>query len=98
LSACNHYGYGPGPAGHASVVYIDREPPPPRSYTRPSRPSTTAIWIDGYWNWTGVRFIWVDGYWERNPPPGRVWAPGGWVHTHRGWYRQHGRWVERRGR
>lgn len=99
LSGCGPGFYGRGPVGvDLSIVYVRTAPPPPRFVPRPPAPSATAIWIDGYWNWTGVTFVWVDGYWERNPPPGRTWEPGGWVQTPQGWYRQPGRWVERRGR
>lgn len=98
LSGCHHGFYGPRPLGGLGIVYVQTAPPPPRFVPRPPPPSSTAIWIDGYWNWTGVTFVWVDGYWERNPPPGRTWEPGGWVQGPQGWHRQPGRWVESRGR
>lgn len=86
-----HYRHGP-PAASVGVVYVRRAPPPPRHVRIPPRPAPTAIWIDGYWRWSGVEFVWVEGFWDRNPPPGKVWAPGRWVHTSRGWYWQPGRW------
>lgn len=86
-----YYGHGPAPIG-LQISFIARSPPPPRRVAIPPRPVTGAIWIDGYWNWTGVRFVWVDGFWERNPPKGKSWEKHRWVHTKRGWYQQPGRW------
>ncbi|MDO1559499.1 hypothetical protein Q0812_08675 [Brevundimonas sp. 2R-24] len=97
VAGCSH-GYGPGygPWG-GTVIYVrTAPPPPPPRIIIPPRPSSTAVWIEGYWNWTGVTFVWVDGFWERSPPPGRVWAPGRWVQTPRGWRHEPGRWVARR--
>ena len=87
-----YYRHGPPPPASASIVFAPNAPPPPRRVAIPPRPSTTAIWIDGYWNWTGVQFVWVDGFWERNPPHGRNWERGRWTHTSRGWYWTPGRW------
>jgi len=95
LTACAGYGgpyrhYGPPPAG---VIYITTAPPPPRTVIIPPRPSPIAVWISGYWSWTGVEFVWIDGRWDRNPPhAGAVWVPDQWVKTKHGWYRHPGRW------
>ena len=89
-----YYVHGPVPAG-LQVSFIVQSPPAPRRVTVPPRPVKSAIWIDGYWDWTGVRFVWVDGYWNRNPPPGQVWERSRWIHTNRGWYRTPGRWRRR---
>lgn len=85
-----HYRHGPAPVA-ASVSYI-RVTPPPHHRTLPPRPSPSAIWISGYWRWTGVEFVWSDGFWERNPPPNKIWRDGRWVHTHQGWYWVPGHW------
>lgn len=95
LSGCwvhTHYRHGPPPPASVSIHYVNRAPPPPRRVHVPPRPVPTAIWIGGYWRWTGVEFAWIDGYWDRNPPRGRVWAPGRWIHTSHGWYWEPGRW------
>lgn len=88
-----HYNYrhGPPPVG-LRIVYVDRAPPPPRRVRIPPRPIAGAVWIDGYWRWTGVQYVWIDGFWHRNPPPGRTWRPGRWVHTKHGWYWEEGGW------
>lgn len=86
-----HYRHGPAPVS-PSVVFVRRAPPPPLRPRIPPRPAATAIWIGGYWRWSGVDFVWVDGFWERRPPVGRVWVRDKWIHTNRGWYRRPGRW------
>jgi hypothetical protein len=85
-----YYGHGPV-TSDISVVYVRSAPPPPRRIRIPPRPSATAVWVDGYWNWTGATFVWVDGFWERHPRS-RAWVPDRWVHTDLGWYRRPGRW------
>ena len=99
LAGCAGYGdrdpyYARGPVvTDVGVTYIQTAPPYPRQVIIPRRPSVTSVWIDGYWNWTGVQFVWIDGTWDRNPPrAGATWAPGQWTQTKRGWYRRPGRW------
>lgn len=87
-----HYAHGPAPV-RSNVVYIRKAPPAPHHYSRPPRPTASAIWISGYWNWTGVKFTWVSGYWERHPPRNKRWRDGRWVHTARGWYWVPGGWY-----
>ncbi len=88
------YGHGRVPVG-LQVTFITQAPPPPRRVAISPAPVAGAIWIDGYWNWTGARFVWVDGFWDRNPPRGNVWERSRWMHTKRGWYRKPGRWRKR---
>jgi hypothetical protein len=40
--------------------------PAPRIEYRGYPPATSYIWIDGYWNRSGMRHDWVSGYWA--PP------------------------------
>jgi YXWGXW repeat-containing protein len=54
-------------------------------------PYAGAVWIDGYWNWTGDRYSWVRGYWSQ-PRPGYVWTPHRWYRDGRGWRLSSGRW------
>tara|TARA_R110000824_G_scaffold85425_3_gene212287 strand:- start:3773 stop:4117 length:345 start_codon:yes stop_codon:yes gene_type:complete len=99
LSGCAGHMHSPYRDGRPpiglQISFIAKAPPPPRRVTIPPRPVIGAIWIDGYWNWTGVRFVWVDGFWDRNPPRNRIWEKSRWVHSNQGWYRTPGRWKER---
>ena len=49
-------------------------PPPPLQQDVPSpQPAPQAVWVPGYWHWTGAQYTWIPGHWE-TPPPGVVWA------------------------
>src|SRR5688500_5703685 len=67
--------------------YAVAEPPPlPTSTPRqlkPIRPAREAVWIDGYWAYTGNStspYEWMAGHWEIPPPGARAWVPSGWQH------------------
>lgn len=94
ISSCwahYHYSHGSAPT-RAGIVFVRKVPPPPLKPRPGPRPSPRAVWIDGYWRWTGVDYVWIDGYWEPRPPIGKTWTSGSWVHTSRGWYWRPGRW------
>ena len=55
------------PPPPAETVYIEAPPPPPQVESRPAQTSPGAVWIDGYWQWSGQRYVWVPGYWEMTP-------------------------------
>jgi hypothetical protein len=79
----------------ASGVVVTGPPPPPVIETRPAPPresSPRAVWIAGYWHWTGMQYAWIPGHWVE-ARPGEVWRapryslrdgvyvyePGGWA-------------------
>jgi hypothetical protein len=76
----------------ASGVVVTGPPPPPVVETRPAAPTLRAVWISGYWHWTGMQYTWIPGHWEEGRP-GAVWRapryslrdgvyvyePGGWA-------------------
>lgn len=95
LSGCQHT---PTHADHtvpmnATTYYVKVAPPAQPQITRPQKPNKNAIWIDGYWSWTGTNYTWAKGYWHSKKPVGQEWSPSHWVKTDRGWYRKHGKWV-----
>jgi hypothetical protein len=73
-------------------VAVSAPPPAPMQDPRPPPPSPQAIWVAGYWHWTGMQYTWIPGHWE-NAPPGARWRapryslrdgtyfyePGGWT-------------------
>ena len=82
------YGYG---APAYDVVNVP--PPAPQYEVVGVAPYPGAIWISGYWNWSGNRHHWVPGRYER-PRPGYRWQPHRWDRSPRGgWYLQGGGWV-----
>ena len=74
-------------------VYAPVAPPAPYYEVQPALPYPGAIWIGGYWNWSGHRHVWVPGRYER-PRPGYHYAPHRWSRSPRGgWYLQGGGWL-----
>jgi hypothetical protein len=79
-------------ASTAAGVAVGGPPPPPLSEVRPAPPSAQAVWIAGYWHWTGMQYTWIPGHWELERP-GVKWRgprytirdgvyfyePGGWT-------------------
>lgn len=66
-------------------------PPASRTEVRPVKPYANAVWIDGYWKWSGGRYVWVLGYWTQSRP-GKTWIPGYWQQKGRGWGWVKGHW------
>jgi hypothetical protein len=59
---------GPAPAG----VPVAGPPPQPMAEVPSRAPAAQAIWVAGYWHWTGMQYTWIPGHWEI-PPPGSLW-------------------------
>ncbi len=74
---------------------IARRGPPPAALVEavPPRPNARAVWIPGYWTWTGERWGWLAGFWRDDAlalpapqieipgePPGigAIWIGGSW--------------------
>jgi len=67
------------------VVIVDAPPPPPRRVVvRPAPPCVGAIWVEGYWQYTGLRFVWVRGHWVA-PRDGYRFVQPRW-HVHAGYH------------
>ena len=68
-------------------------PPPVQAEVAPVAPVRTAVWIAGFWQWTGTSWMWIGGSWQLRPEPRVNWRapewrargnvhvliPGGWV-------------------
>jgi hypothetical protein len=50
------------------------EPPAPRAYRVPVRPSPDYVWVEGYQYPQGARYQWHDGYWTLPPYEGAYWV------------------------
>jgi hypothetical protein len=98
LSACvvAPYRPGPGPYGYDSygpdVAVTTVAPPPPYAEVIPVAPFLGAVWISGYWGWSGGRHHWVGGHYER-PRPGYRWMPHRWEPRGGQWHLRGGGWV-----
>lgn len=93
LSGCvvapAHRGYG---YVSAPVVVVDAPPPPPQYEVVPVMPYAGAVWINGYWGWSGGRHVWVPGYYDR-PRPGYRYEPHRWENSGGRWHLRAGAWV-----
>ena len=76
------------------VVVTDVAPPAPYVEPVPVVPFAGAIWIGGYWGWSGGRHVWVPGRWE-HPRAGYVWTPHRWENRGGRWYFHEGAWARR---
>jgi len=83
---------GGGPAYEESNVVVDVAPPAPYVEVVPALPYPGAIWIGGYWGWSGGRHQWVPGRWEHGRP-GYHWRPHAWVNQGGRWQLHGGGWV-----
>lgn len=54
-------------------VIVSRMPDIVQVQTLPQRPDDSALWIDGYWHWSGRHWVWRDGGWAY-PPKGAYYA------------------------
>jgi hypothetical protein len=68
-------------------------PPPPREVVA-VRPAQEAIWVEGYYMYSGYgnQYQWVPGHWEVPPPYAHVWVAPGWVRHGHGYVYMRGHW------
>ena len=94
LSGCVVAPVGPayGGGGYYDSNMVVANVPPPATYveTVPVAPFVGAVWIGGFWDWSGGRHVWHPGRYER-PRPGFAYRQGGWSHG------PDGRWMLHRG-
>lgn len=56
----------------ARGVTVNGPPPPAMQEQKPPPPNAQAVWIAGYWHWTGMQYTWIPGHWD-SAPPGATW-------------------------
>ena len=80
-----------GASAPATGVAVSGPPPEPMREAPPPAPDAQAVWVAGYWHWSGMQYTWIPGHWE-NAPAGASWRaprysirdgnyfyePGGW--------------------
>lgn len=81
--------YEPPAAVDYGVVAV--APPADIVEVRAAPPFAGAVWLPGYWHWTGATHVWMAGRWSA-PRPGHVWEPHRWVQGPGGWKFAPGHW------
>jgi hypothetical protein len=88
------YATAPGAAPGGEMI-VEANVAPPAVYTEvvPVMPYAGAVWISGYWGWSGRQHHWVPGNWAQ-PRPGFRWQPHYWQRNRRGgWVLYGGQWM-----
>jgi hypothetical protein len=75
----------------ARGVAVSGPPPAPLAETAPPAAPPGAVWVAGYWHWTGMQYTWIPGHWE-NAPPGTAWAAPRYVRADGGYFYEAGGW------
>jgi hypothetical protein len=70
-------------------------PPPAARPEAPSAPIHGAVWIPGYWLWSGQQWVWVHGTFNLPPANSIEWQPPRWLVDGRGARFVPGRWRVR---
>ena len=83
--------YG-GQGNDGSVVVVDVAPPAPYVEVVPVMPYAGAVWLGGYWGWSGGRHVWTGGRWD-HPRAGYRYQPHAWVPVGGRWQLHGGAWV-----
>jgi hypothetical protein len=88
LGGCVATVTGPPPRG----VVVSGPPPAPINEERPVAPGPSAVWITGYWHWTGIQYAWIPGHWEASPPAGATWHEPRYVRAGGAYFYEPGGW------
>ena len=56
-----------------SYVVLQAPPAPQAAQAVPAQPSSSHVWINGYWTWQNNRYEWMAGHWEVPPFTGAKW-------------------------
>jgi hypothetical protein len=81
------------------TVHAPKPPPAaPVVEPRPARPTGTAVWTSGQWQWDGRAYVWIAGSWRIPPTQQHAWKSAGWSVGARGAIFVPGGWRVRIGR
>lgn len=85
LGSCASSVPGPQLLAHPPDAYVEVPYPPPAALVEvvPASPSSTLVWLDGYWTWQGKLYVWMRGGWVF-VPAGERFAPWQSFYTRNG--------------
>jgi WXXGXW repeat (2 copies) len=72
-------------------MWLEAAPPAPLPDVIADPPWAGAIWLAGFWSWSGIDYVWVPGQWEESRPGWR-WTPHRWERRGPRWRFVPGRW------
>jgi hypothetical protein len=80
--------------GRVVVAQPPPLPPPPQPDVVVAQPAPQAIWVTGYWAYTGEgrRYVWIPGHWEMPPPQYHTYVAPHWASTTNGYVYVQGYW------
>jgi hypothetical protein len=81
----------PSPVGQSSIVVM-QAPPAVQQEVPTTRPSSSHVWVAGYWTWRNNQYQWLSGHWEMPPRTGAVWVPPRWQPEGSSWRFYEGYW------
>lgn len=62
------------------TVHAPSPPPPPQvEEPKEARPTATAVWAPGQWQWDGRAYVWIAGSWRIPPSEQHTWQPATWA-------------------
>ncbi|HVS52737.1 MAG TPA: glycine zipper domain-containing protein [Opitutaceae bacterium] len=82
----------------ANTEYVVQQPPPPppppRREVVVARPAREAVWVEGYYAYTGRgnEYAWVPGHWEVPPPRAHAYVRPRWERRDNGYVYVRGYW------
>jgi hypothetical protein len=76
LGSCASSVPGPPLVAHPRSAFLEVPYPPPAALIEavPPSPSSSLVWLDGFWTWQGRYYAWIRGGWIF-VSPGESFAP-----------------------
>jgi hypothetical protein len=76
-----------------SSYIVAQAPPALQAEVVIAQPSSSHVWIAGYWTWRNSQYQWMSGHWEVPPYSNAKWSSPHWE-TENGAYRFYeGSWI-----
>ncbi len=61
-----------------STTIVTQTPPGLQTEVPLAQPSSSHLWVPGYWTWQNERYEWRSGHWELPPNSSSVWIAPRW--------------------
>lgn len=61
-----------------TTIYVTQAPPAMQQEVIIARPSTSHVWVPGYWTWRNQRYEWMAGHWGLPPRSNATWVAPRW--------------------